>query len=352
MKQITLALAYKDVLLVPQFSDIHSRNEVSLATKIAPDIELGIPLIAANMDTITSIELATTLSSLGGITFIGRFDTPEVQAEKIASIKASGGRSIGVIGVKDDYLKRAELLLKAGSLGLHLDIAHGHSAHALKVISDCKNRFTHVSMIAGTVATYQGTKDLIDAGADSIKVGVGAGSICITRINAGSGIPQLTAVMEASRAARRYKNKYIIADGGAANSGDMIKGLAAGASAIEGGSWCAGTDEAPGKIITLHGVTYKEYNGSTSSEEKKRQLDKDASHKDTQYALHIEGVAGMVKAKGPLTTVVYGLCAGIKSGLSYSGARNIPEFWKKAQFVQITTAGMNESQAHDLILRD
>ena len=207
-------------------------------------------------------------------------------------------------------------------------------------------------MIAGTVATYQGTKDLIDAGADSIKVGVGAGSICITRINAGSGVPQLTAVMEASRAARKYKNKFIIADGGAATSGDIIKGLAAGASAYEGGSWCAGTDEAPGKLIEIHGVTYKEYNGSTSVEEKKRQLEKDDSHKDKSYALHVEGVAGMVKAKGPLKDVVASLCAGIQSGLSYSGARSIPEFWKKAQFVQITSAGLNESQAHDLIVRE
>jgi len=352
MKPITLALSYKDVLLVPQFSDIHSRSEVSLKTKIAPDIDLDIPLIAANMDTIASVELATKLSKLGGITFIGRFDTPEIQAEKIAKIKATGGRSIGVIGVKDDYIKRAELLLAAGSLGLHLDIAHGHSAHALKVISDCKNRFNNISVIAGTVATYQGTKDLIEAGADSIKVGVGAGSICITRINAGSGVPQLTAVMEASRAAREYTNKFIIADGGAANSGDMVKGLAAGASAIEGGSWCAGTDEAPGTVIKMNGVKYKEYNGSTCSTEKRRQMDKDTTHKDDSYVLHVEGVAGMVKAKGPLKEVVDSLCAGIKSGLSYSGARTIPDFWEKAQFIQITSAGLQESQAHDLIVRE
>lgn len=351
MREIPLALSYQDVLLIPQISDIRSRNEVDLTTHITPDIQLKLPLIAANMDTIASVELAVELAKLGGICFMGRFDTPEIQAEKIAEVKRLGGRSIGVIGIKDDYMHRASLLLKAGSLALHLDIAHGHSTIAMKVISELKNKYPATSIIAGTVATYEGTKDLIQAGADSIKVGVGGGSICITRINTGSGVPQLTAVMEATRAAREWKNKYIIADGGAATSGDMVKGLAAGASAIEGGSWCAGTDEAPGTVIEKNGMFFKEYNGSTSEEEKERQLKKDTSHKETTYTLHIEGVEGMVPCKGPLKGVVARYAAGIRSGLSYSGARNITEFWEKARFVRITGAGMNESKPHDVILR-
>lgn len=349
MKEITLALSYGDVLLVPQFSEIYSRNDVSLNTKIAPDIALKIPLIACNMDTVTGVEMAIAVYKLGGMSFIGRFDPGEIQAGKIAKVTKAGGKTIGVLGVKDDYMRRAELLLKAGSLALHLDIAHGHSAHALKVISDCKNKFPHVSMIAGTIATYEGARDLYKAGADSVKVGVGAGSICITRLAAGSGVPQITAIMEAARAKKEFRNKYIIADAGASTSGDMVKALAAGADAYEGGSWAAGTDEAPGNLIEQDGIYYKEYNGSTSQTEKRKQLDKDGEGKKPTYKLHVEGVEGMVKYKGPIKDVIESLCAGIRSGFSYSGARTIEELWEKAQFIQITSSGMVESKPHDII---
>lgn len=351
MKQIKVGLSYNDVLLIPQFSDIHSRSEVSLSTKITPDILLKIPLIAVNMDTVTGVEMAVAIYKLGGMSYIGRFDESDIQANKIAEIKKKGGETIGVIGVKGDYLERAEKLLKAGSLALHLDIAHAHSAHALKVIRECKKRFPKVSMIAGTVATYQGAYDLFKAGADSIKVGIGAGSICITRVNAGSGVPQITAIIEASRAKNKFKNKYILADGGAANSGDIVKALAAGADAYQGGSIFAGTDEAPGDVIELNGARYKEYNGSTSLSEKKRQLRKDKANKEETYALHVEGVEGMMKSRGPVKQVIDEYCAGIRSGLSYSGAKNIKELWKKAQFIQITAAGYRESQSHTVIPR-
>jgi len=352
MRPIKVGLSYNDVLLIPQFSDIKSRSEVDLSTKISPDISLKIPLIAANMDTVTSVGMAVEIYKLGGMSYMGRFDEPEIQADKIADIKKKGGKTIGVIGVKGDYLDRAEKLLKAGSLALHLDIAHAHSSHALDVVKDCKNRFTDVSMIVGTVATYEGAFDLFKAGADSVKVGIGAGSICITRVNAGSGVPQITAVMEAARAKKKFKNKFIIADGGAASAGDIVKALAAGADAYEGGSIFAGTDEAPGEVINLEGTVYKEYNGSTSLSEKKRQMQKDGSNKNGDYALHIEGVEGLIKYKGPLKKVIAQYLAGIQSGLSYSGARNIRELWKKAQFIQITSAGYKESQSHTVILRE
>lgn len=351
MGPIKLALSYNDVLLVPQYSKLSSRSEVDLSTQIAPDIKLQIPLISANMDTVTGVEMAVALYRLGGIGFIGRFDPPKIQADKIAKIKKQGAASIGVIGVKDNYIERAEMLLKAGSIALHLDIAHGHSSHALEVISSCKNRFSKVSMIAGTVATYEGAYDLLKAGADTLKVGVGAATICITRVATGHGVPQITAVMEAVRAKNKFQDKFIIADAGAANSGDIVKVLAAGASAYEGGSWAAGTDEAPGKIINKNGVFYKEYNGSTSFEEKQRQIKKDSSNKKPHYAIHVEGVEAMVKYKGPLKEVVESLCAGIRSGFSYSGARNIKELWENAQFVQITGAGYDESKSHDVFLR-
>ena len=243
------------------------------------------------------------------------------------------------------------MLLKAGSIAIHLDIAHAHATHGIEVVKAVKKKFPKVPLIAGTVATYDGAFDLMKAGADSIKVGIGAGSICITRIATGHGVPEITAITEAVRAKGKFKNKYIIADGGAANSGDIVKALAAGASAYEGGGWAAGTDEAPGKIINKNGVFYKEYNGSTSLEEKQRQLEKDASNKKPHYSIHVEGVEGMVKYKGSIAEVVDSLTAGIRSGFSYSGARNLQELWKKAQFIQITSAGMAESKPHDIILR-
>jgi IMP dehydrogenase len=351
MGPIKLALSYNDVLLVPQYSEISSRSEVDLSTQIAPDINLKIPLIAANMDTVTGVEMAVGIHKLGGIAFIGRFDPPNIQAKKVAQIKKKGADSVGVIGVKDDYINRAQMLLKAGSIALHLDIAHAHSGHGLKVIRDIKKHFPKVTLIAGTVASYQGAYDLLDAGADSLKVGIGAGSICITRIATGHGVPEITAVMEAVRAKSKFKNRFVIADGGASNSGDIVKVLAAGACAYEGGSIFAGTDETPGKIVNKNGIFYKEYNGSTSPEEKARQLRKDATNKKPHYSIHVEGVEAMVKYKGPLKEVVDSLTAGIRSGFSYSGAKNIKELWKKAEFIQITAAGYRESQAHDVVLR-
>lgn len=269
-----LALTFDDVLLVPQYSDIKTRSEVDLSTKIAPDIKLNIPLISVNMDTVTGVEMALAMDKFGGIGYIGRFDPPDIQAGKIAKIKKMGGKSIGVIGVKDNYLTRAEKILKAGSIALHLDIAHAHSLHAIETVKECKSRFPKVSLIAGTIATYEGAYALFEAGADSVKVGIGGGSICITRVMAGSGVPQITAVFEANRARNKFKNKFVLADAGAVNPGDVVKALAAGADAYQGGSYVAGTDEAPGKIININGVLYKEYNGSTSPIEKKDNLKK------------------------------------------------------------------------------
>ncbi|MBI2032442.1 MAG: guanosine monophosphate reductase [Candidatus Levybacteria bacterium] len=349
---MNLGLSYNDVLLVPKFSDISTRTEVDVSTQIAPDIRLKIPLISVNMDTVTGVEMAVALHSLGGIGLIGRFDLPDIQADKISTIKKRGAASIGVIGVKDDYMERAEKLIKAGSIALHLDIAHAHSTHALKVISDCKNRFPKISIIAGTIATYDGAYDLLKAGADSLKVGIGAGTTCITRVVTGFGIPQITAIMEADRARKKFKNKYILADSGAANSGDIVKALAAGADAYQGGSIFAGTDEAPGKTIKMGGKVFKEYNGSTSRREKERQLSKDKNGKKGNYLLQIEGIEGMVPYKGPVKEVVDLLVAGIKSGFSYAGAKNISEFHKNAEFIQITQAGFKESQPHDINIRN
>lgn len=347
-----LALTFDDVLLVPQKSEISSRSQIDLSTEIAPNLILKVPLISLSMDTVTGVEMAIEMSRLGGIGFIPRFDAPEIQAEKIAKVKQSGEKVVGAIGLRDNYLERAEMLIKAGADGITLDIAHAHTADALGAISKFKNKFKNVIMIAGTVATYEGTFDVFEAGADTVRIGIGAGTICTTRIVAGSGVPQITAIMEANRARNKFKNKFVLGDGGATKSGDIIKALAAGADAYMCGSLFAGTDEAPGDIIEKNGQKYKFYDGSTSAFQKNKQLKKHDDGIKKTFKAHVEGVEAMVKYKGPVKDVVESLCAGIKSGLSYSGAFNIKQLQQKAEFVQITYAGLRESHAHDVEVLD
>lgn len=351
MGPIKLALSYNDVLLVPQYSKLVSRSEVDLSTQIAPDIKLSIPLISINMDTVTGVEMAVAMSKMGAMGFMPRFDTAEIQADKVFQVVKKGAKTVACIGIKDGTLERAQLLLKAGASALTIDIAHAHTAATLSTISKIKNKYPKVSLIVGTIATYKGAYDLFKAGADTVRVGVGAGTICTTRIVAGSGVPQVTAIMDAVRAKEKFKNRFVLADGGAANSGDVVKGLACGASAVIAGSLFAGTDEAPGKLMTINGIKYKEYNGSTSKTEKIKQVAKDKDGKPEHYIVHVEGVEAMVAYKGPVRNIIEELCAGVKSGLTYSGAKNLKELWKNAQFIQITTAGYRESQAHDVILQ-
>jgi IMP dehydrogenase len=352
MPAIRQGLSYNDVLLVPRYSRVRSRGDVQLTTTIAPGLTLQIPLLAANMDTVTGAAMAIAIDRLGGIGAIGRFDEPEAQARTVQAVTDVGARCIGVIGVKDDALLRAELLLAAGAVALHLDVAHAHSEHAIEVTEACKRRWPDVPLIVGTIATYDAAIDLYEAGADTVKVGIGAGSICITRVNTGAGVPQITAIMDVARArAERFPDRYVIADGGAANSGDVVKALAAGADAYMGGSLFAGCDEAPGDLVEVDGQRYKHYNGSTSRAEKARQLAKYAAHKDARFPLHVEGVEAMVPAKGPMGDVVDVLCAGIRSGLSYAGAFTIAELHEQAEFIQISGAGYQESQPHDVLVR-
>lgn len=352
MPSIRLGLSYNDVLLVPRYSRVRSRNEVNLSTTIAPGISLGIPLLSANMDTVTGAEMAIAINRLGGMGAIGRFDAPETQAQTVQTVTKAGARCLGVIGVKDDSLSRAELLIAAGAVGLHLDVAHAHSAHVIEITETCKRRWPNVPLIVGTIATYEAAIDLYEAGADTVKVGIGAGSICITRINTGAGVPQITAIMDVARArAERFPDRHVIADGGAVNSGDIVKALAAGANAYMGGALFAGCDEAAGELVEVDGRSFKQYNGSTSPEEKLRQLAKYGDHKHEHHHLHVEGVEAMVSAKGPVAGIVQSLCAGIRSGLSYAGASSIAELHERAEFIQITGAGYRESQAHDVLVR-
>lgn len=470
-------LTFDDVLLVPRRSSIRSRGDVSTATRLSRHLKMQIPIISANMDTVTESDMAVAMARAGGIGIIHRFITPERQAEEVRRVKRAesyiveppytlppdatvgearkmmddrgiGGlvivdadnRPLGIVtrrdlqfvfenhhpvtmwmtpadklvtapagtsleearrilhehrveklpllnedgrlaglitardivqlmqypnatkdhkgrlrvgaavGVQPGFLERAAMLLEAGADLIAVDIAHGHSDNAIEAIQALRREFGDIEIIAGNVATGEGTRDLIEAGADAVKVGVGPGSICITRIVTGFGVPQLTAIADCAAVAREY-DVPIIADGGIRNSGDLVKALAAGASSVMLGSLLAGTRESPGVVITRNGRRYKVSRGMAS-------LGAAMSRPDRQYEdgeddpawtrMVAEGVEAAVPYQGSVDDVLHQLLGGLRSGLSYGGARTIEELQANAEFVPITVAGLKESKPHDV----
>lgn len=346
-----LGLTYDDVLLIPQYSEIKSRNDIDLSSQITPHVKLRLPLISINMTDVTGVEMAIALGKLGGLGFLPRFVSSEDQADMVAQVKKSGVSTAAAVGCREGYLQRAEKLVNAGCDILTLDVAHAHMRQALEATTELKRRFGKtVDIISGVVGTENGANDLYKHGADAVRVGVGPGTICITRIVTGSGVPQITALINAAKAARRWK-RTILCDGGTNNSGDIVKGLAAGASAVVIGSQFAGTDESPGKKIEKDGKFFKIYNASTSLAEKKGHLNIEGEKLGSNYIKQIEGVESLVKYAGPLSAVLDSISSNVRSGLSYSGARNIQEFWKKARFMRITPLGRSENGAHNVIVK-
>lgn len=347
---ISLALSYDDVLLVPQPSSVKSRSDVDLTTQITPHIKLKIPLISSNMDTVTGVDMAIALGQLGGLGILPRFNTPEEEAVMVKSVKAAGIAAAASIGIRPDWKDRAASLISAGADLLVIDVAHGHQRQVLEITRKFKSSFPNIDLVAGNVASYQAAADLFAAGADCVKVGVGPGTACITRVQTGVGVPQITAVLETSRAAHEA-GKTLICDGGTKNSGDIVKGLAAGSHAVMAGSQFAGTDEAPGDLVIQGGKQYKKYNGSASAEEKRKQLGRLGQERISgDYLDHIEGVSALVPYKGPVEKVIAKLLAGIRSGFSYCGAANLDELHQKAEFVRISPQGLRKSNHHDVIL--
>lgn len=252
------------------------------------------------------------------------------------------------VGVGETGLERAEALLRAGADFLVLDSAHGHSRNILDSVSALRAAFPTAQIIGGNVATYSGTKALFEAGADTVKVGIGPGSICTTRIVAGVGVPQITAVMEASRAAREF-DKCIIADGGVKFSGDVVKAIAAGADSVMMGSILAGTEESPGETILYQGRTYKNYRGMGSIDAMKRGSS-DRYFQEKSKKLVPEGIVGRVPYRGHVADSLHQLIGGLRSGMGYTGCANIGELQENAQFVQISMAGLRESHVHDVTI--
>lgn len=468
-------LTYDDVLLIPQPSFIDHRSDVSTKTRLTSNLELSIPFVSANMDTVTEAEMAIALAREGGIGIIHRFMSIEEQVREVQKVKRSvgfildnpytvmpdttlrkvwslakekkidgfvvvdiKGKVVGIlsqrdylfeshggkrvkdlmtpfskliiekvgitfahakkifhqhkieklplidrdrklaglitarsisnyekypystkdthgryrvgaaIGVVKDYIDRANELIKAGADVLVVDVAHGHNDVALRAVSEVRKKFKHVDLIGGNVATPEGTVDLIKRGVDAVKVGIGPGGLCTTRIVAGVGVPQFTAVSTCAQVAKKYKIP-VIADGGTNYAGDITKALAAGGSTCMLAGWFAGTDESPGGIIMRKGLKYKVHRGSASflaAADRKLKLENGTEQK--LNTIVPEGVEAMVPYKGQVADVIYQLLGAIKSGMSYCNAKTIPDLWKNARFIKITEAGFRESKSHNI----
>lgn len=358
-------LTFDDVLLIPAESHVLP-NEVDLSTQLADNIKLNIPLISAGMDTVTEGAMAIAMALQGGLGVVHKNMSIQAQASEVANVKSvvvpSNATKAAVddqnrllcaaaVGVTSDTFERAEALLEAGADAIVIDTAHGHSAGVLRKIKEFREHFPKQTLIAGNVATGDATRALFDAGVDVVKVGIGPGSICTTRVVAGVGVPQITAIYDAASAAREY-HKPIIADGGIKYSGDVVKALAAGGNAVMLGSMLSATTEAPGDIFEDNGKKYKRYRGMGSvgamaqahgSSDRYFQGGVNEANK-----LVPEGIEARVEYKGDVSDVVFQIDGGLRSGMGYCGAANISELIEKAQFVQITNAGLRESHPHDV----
>jgi IMP dehydrogenase len=475
---LPLALTYEDVLLVPCRSGVASRRDVDTGTRLTRNLQLNIPIISANMDTVTEARMARAMAREGGIGIIHRFMPIEQEAAEIQRVKrpeeAVGGRHLhtiaptrtlgeamklmgrhnvnsllvvgegdrllgivtsrdvlfaedpsqpverimtggeqlvtapvgtrleqarrilhehrleklplvddtghlrglitardvlrltehpnaardsqgrllvgAAIGAVGDYMERAEALVAAEVDVLVVDIAHGHSEHALRATRRVKDAFPGVQLIAGNVATADGTRDLTEAGADAIKVGVGPGAACSTRVVAGVGVPQLTALFDCVAAAAEL-GVPIVADGGVRNSGDLTKALAAGAETVMVGSLLAGTEESPGRTVLRSGGRFKVYRGMASLGAAEARVQRETSEDvldELAAAVVPEGVEAVVPYRGSLSDVLYQQVGGLRSGMSYLNARTLPELRANARFVRMTDAGRAESKPHDL----
>lgn len=333
------ALTFDDVLIAPSHTSITSRTAPSLETKVTKNWSLSIPIISANMDTVTELDMALKMASLGGLGIIHRFMSIEDQVDQVRELKLRNGNSpvAASVGVKDEGKNRLNYLAEAGVDIITIDIAHGDSVLMLEMISYSKKNYPHIDVIAGNVAMRGAAEKLIEAGADAIKVGIGPGSMCTTRIVTGCGIPQLTAIAYCSDICKKY-GIPLIADGGIKNSGDIVKCFAAGAQTVMLGSMFSGCLETPGEIID----GMKNYRGMASYD----------AQKDWKGGLNkgtvAEGVSKLVKAKGSAEEIVLDLCGGIKSGMSYLNSLTISDIYENSQFVQITNSSWNESKPHGL----
>jgi IMP dehydrogenase len=326
------AVTYDDMLIVPQYSDITSRSEVDITSYLGHR-EFTLPIIASPMDTVSETDMAIAMNNAGGLAVLHRYNSI---TEQQTMAKQVAGQVAAAIGVTGDYLERAEALLAAGTDILCIDVAHGHHSLVKKALETLRNEYdNHIYIIAGNVCTLEGINDVSDWGADAVRCNIGGGSICSTRLVTGHGLPGLQTIFDCARTDRDVK---IIADGGIKTSGDIVKALAAGADFVMCGSLLAGTEESPGQAISLpNGSRMKEYRGMAS---------KDAQLNWRKKTSTPEGVASYIPYKGSVQEILQDLEGGIKSGLSYTGARNLVELRRKVEWARQTSAGTQESGTH------
>ena len=332
------AVTYDDMLIVPQYSDIESRKEVDIGSNLGHR-ELRLPIIASPMDTVSGVDMAIAMYRAGGLAVLHRYNTIEEQrrmAREVIDHPEWSGNVAAAIGVTGNYLQRAESLVAVGVDILCVDVAHGHHSLMKKALTTLREAFdNHIYIMAGNVCTLEGINDLADWGADAVRCNIGGGSICSTRIVTGHGLPGLQTIFDCARTDRDVK---IIADGGIKTSGDIVKALAAGADFVMCGSLLAGTTESPGKVLSLPDNTrVKEYRGMAS---------KDAQLNWRNKTSTPEGVASYIPFKGSVIDILKDLEGGIKSGLSYTGARNLTQLRDKVEWARQTSAGTQESGTH------
>jgi IMP dehydrogenase/GMP reductase len=363
-RSFKLGLSFDDVLLVPQRTRAASRKFVDVSTRLSPGINLRLPIISANTPWCTESAMAIAMAKLGGIGFIHRVNKAKHQADLVRQVKShlfdaddypdrsvdrSGRLLVGAaIGVKLDVDKRASLLLEAGADLLVLDVAHGHADYAVETLERLKRKFPDVTFVAGNVATAQGTADLISAGAEVVKVGIGPGGVCTTRVVTGCGVPQITALLNCVDEANKH-NIPVIADGGIKTSGDITKALAAGASTVMIGSLLAGVEESAAKTIERNGGKYKMSTGfaTMGMELSLKALDGTITREELEQYVP-EGVEATFSYAGSLRRVITNLIGGLRSGMSYCGAMSITELQEKAEFMRVTSLGQYEGQPHVL----
>jgi IMP dehydrogenase len=332
------SLSFDDVLLVPQYSDIESRTVLSTKNSLG-DIGLDLPIISSPMDTVTELDMLVAMEMNGGLGIIHRYNSIDDQSKLVKQAKVVEVDNVGAaIGVTGDYLERAQAVVDAGANVLCVDVAHGHHSMMKNALGELRKVFGNsVHIMAGNVATGKGACDLAEWGAHSVRVGVGGGSICSTRLVSGHGVPTFQSVMDCVDAGCPIP---IIADGGMKTSGDIVKALAAGADFVMLGSMLAGTDQSPGQVFDAGNKKYKVYRGMASSEAQVNWRGKTSTP---------EGISTTIPYKGDVNTILADLKGGIQSGMSYSGARTINDLQAKARFVQQTTAGQAESFTHILM---
>jgi len=339
-----IALTYDDIQLIPQYSEIETRQNVSLLTKVSNNFHITVPYVASPMDTICEANMAIKMMYLGGVGCIHRFNTIHEQCQQVIQVSRYARAQypdnwdtipiMAAIGSNGDYYERADALVQVGANILLIDVAHGHHKNVKEAISKLKKEFPSIDIIAGNIATKEASQDLIEWGADGLRVGIGGGSLCTTRVQTGHGIPNFTSLLEVLEVSGEVP---VMADGGIRSSGDIAKALAAGADCVMLGSLLAGTQETPGAVIEKGPHLYKRYRGSASLETK-------SAHQ--QQLRNVEGESTVVPFKGGVKYVIERLNDGLRSALSYSGSSNLQHFRGRAKWVQTTNAGIAEARPH------